>query len=294
MRNLLSLILLFALSTAFAAEPPPGWSEQEAQGRDVDDMLSIARRHMETDPPDVKETRHWLKEAARAGSGDAMGMLGVMHAEGLGVEEDAAKAVHWFTRAVEAGAREYTLQLGWLHLHGRGVPRNRERAEHWFRQGIEADLHPARLALASMLIADVHAGESPERVREAERLLTEALDDDVIMASFLLAQLHIEGAGAIKPDPVKAVRYTRMGAEQGHAQMQGWLGVFYARGEGVEKDVVEAMKWSSLAAAEGDAVGNQLRLKLQAELNETQLNEARERAVDWLYRKRRRDAGLDD
>ncbi|MFN2348295.1 MAG: tetratricopeptide repeat protein [Thioalkalivibrio sp.] len=294
MRHLLYLILLFTLSTVFAAEPPPSWSEQEAQGRDADDMLFIARRHMETDPPDEKETRYWLQEAAGAGSADAMGMLGVMHAEGLGVEEDAEQAAHWFTRAVEAGAREYTLQLGWLHLHGHGVPRSRERAEHWFRQGIEADLHPARVALASLLITDAHEGRSPGRVKEAQALLTEALDGDVIVASFLLASIHIEGVGDIQPDPVKAVHYTRMGADKGHAQMQGWLSVFYAGGKGVEQDVVEAMKWSILAAAEGDPLGNQLRIQLQAELDETQLKEARERAVEWLYQKRRRDAGLVD
>lgn len=294
MRHFFLLILLIALSTVSADQSPPGWSEQEAQGRDVDDMLSIARRHMETEPPDVGQTRHWLEEAARAGSGDAMGMLGVMHAEGLGVEEDAEKAIHWFTRAVEAGAREYTLQLGWLHLQGRGVARDRERAEHWFRRGIEADLHPARVALASVLIADIHDGKSPQRAEEAHALLLEALDGGVVMASYLLARLHIEGAGPFKPDPAKAVHYTRMGADQGHAQMQGWLGAFYARGQGVEQDVVEAMKWSTLAAAEGDPVGNQLRLQLQSELDENQLKEARERAVEWLYHKRRRDAGLTD
>ncbi len=45
-----------------------------------------------------------------------------------------------------------------------------------------------------------------------------------------------------------AVRYFRKAAEQGHAQAQNNLGVCYANGKGVEKDVYEAVKWYRKAA----------------------------------------------
>ena len=44
----------------------------------------------------------------------------------------------------------------------------------------------------------------------------------------------------------------RKAAEQGHPKAQYNLGVIYAKGRGITKDMDEAKKWYSLAAAQGD------------------------------------------
>ena len=53
---------------------------------------------------------------------------------------------------------------------------------------------------------------------------------------------------------MKAVRWYRLAAEQGHAYAQYNLGLMYRQGEGVPQDDAEAVRWYRLAAEQGDAV----------------------------------------
>jgi TPR repeat protein len=49
------------------------------------------------------------------------------------------------------------------------------------------------------------------------------------------------------------VKWYRKAADQGYAQAQHTLGIFYAEGDGVAKDQVEALKWYRKAADQGYA-----------------------------------------
>ena len=51
----------------------------------------------------------------------------------------------------------------------------------------------------------------------------------------------------------EAVKWWRKAAEQGYAQAQCNLGISYANGDGVEKNPTEAVKWYRKAAEQGDA-----------------------------------------
>lgn len=244
---------------------------------------SEARAHayLALDPPDWGAAREAFTEAAQAGSSTAMSHLGWMYEEGRGVERDTAKAAHWYQRAARAGAQDFAVKLGWMHLAGDGVPRDRDQAEYWFQSAIDAGHAPARIALASVLIADALGGRDTERVFEARPLLERALEEGQLLAAYFLARLYIEGIGGHPVDDGMAVYYTRIGAEDGHAQMQGWLAFLYFNGQGVDADRVTAAKWANLAAAQGDVLGNELRLLLDAALEPDELAEARRRAVEW-------------
>jgi TPR repeat protein len=56
-----------------------------------------------------------------------------------------------------------------------------------------------------------------------------------------------------KKDPVEAVKWFRMSAEQGYVEAQLILGLYYAEGDGVSKDQAEAVKWYRKAAEQGHA-----------------------------------------
>jgi hypothetical protein len=64
--------------------------------------------------------------------------------------------------------------------------------------------------------------------------------------------MYLNGIGT-EPDPVTAVKYYRLAAEQGLPIAQYNLGVRYREGEGVTTDLPEAAKWLKLAAQAGDA-----------------------------------------
>lgn len=71
---------------------------------------------------------------------------------------------------------------------------------------------------------------------------------DIILA---VVEKYRSGAGGVKRDPAKAVRWCRMAAEQGNAGAQFTLGRCYETSDGVEKDAAEAVKWYRAAAEQG-------------------------------------------
>lgn len=262
------LVAAQALSVAVAA---PTASPAEAR----------AHAHMAADPPAWDAARAAFREAADAGSPTAMAHLGWMYEEGHGVTASGDEAAFWYGRAARAGAHDYAMKLGWMYLGGQHVKQDRASAEAWFEFGVDAGHIPTQVAWASVLISDALGGRNPERVYEARALLDAALIEGYSLASFFLARLYMEGIGGHPVDAQQAAKYTRMGADDGNAQMQGWLAVMYLRGEGVEVDVIQAAKWANLAAAGGDSSGNQLRIALEGQLEPAQLQAARQSAVNW-------------
>jgi len=292
--RLLSTIIFVAVSSPVLGSGLPQWSDDAVPGLSVEEMEQNARLHMEAEETDGEQVALWLTGAAEAGSVEAMASLAWLYTKGFGVEKDGDQAVRWYTRAVESGGSEYALHLGWIHLQEDLVEPNPSLAEKWFRRSLDAGDVAARIPLASVLIDDVRSGGDPERILEARELLDLALENEPLLASFYLARIFMEGVGVIDADAGEAYRYARVGAEIGNREMQGWLGVMYLRGVGVESDPVEALKWFNLAAAEGDELGNQLRLQMESELDAAQVSEARRRSSEWLYQQRRRQAGLAD
>lgn len=277
-----ALVFLLWLSPVLATDMPPLWDPEAATALTAHTMERIAGDHLNQDTPDTGQAALWLRAAAESGSASAMSHLAWLYQEGIGVERDGERALHWYARAVRAGEIRHSLTLGWAYLRGELVAPDRDRAEMWFREGIAADFHPARIALASLLIADATGGRAPERALEAEGLLKQALDHETELASYFLARLYLEGIGQVHHDPARGARFTRMGAERGNARMQAWLARIYADGEGVEQDLAEAVKWSSLAAAAGDAYGDRLRLRLEQDAAPGVVSEGRRRALEWI------------
>ena len=65
-----------------------------------------------------------------------------------------------------------------------------------------------------------------------------------------LGDMYAEGQG-VEKDVVEAVRWYRKAAEQGFSKAQNNLGIMYSNGDGVAKNEVEAAKWCRKAADQG-------------------------------------------
>ncbi len=63
-------------------------------------------------------------------------------------------------------------------------------------------------------------------------------------------------------------------AEQGHVQAQVNLGIIYSQGRGVPKDFVQAYRWYTLAADQGDGLALKFQNLLEKSLTLEQLAEA--------------------
>jgi hypothetical protein len=72
-----------------------------------------------------------------------------------------------------------------------------------------------------------------------------------------LGFMYAKGRGLDK-DPVEALKWYRLAAEQGNAFAQSEIGVMYMDGVGVDQDYKEAIKWYQLAAEQGYAGAQRL------------------------------------
>ena len=275
-----TLLLLAGLTLAVGcAAPDAGLVAPVAESAEVAERQAHAA--LQATPPDWQAAREGFELAAAAGSLTAMTQLGWMYEEGHGVPADGEQAVRWYTRAARGGLPEYAMKLGWIYLGGQGVTQDVVLAERWFGEAIEAGYAPARVAWASVLIADAQGGATPVRVDEARTLLDSALADGETLATHFLVRLYLEGIGGHPVDPERAAAYARIGAAHGHPQVQARLAYLYLEGRGVEQDALTAAKWANIAAAGGDASGDRLRRFLDGILTEDERREVRERAVTW-------------
>ncbi len=94
--------------------------------------------------------------------------LGVMYANGQGVEQDYNTAAKWYRKSAEQAVAPAQYRLGELYMNGQGLPRDSEFAYAWFSVAAEADHKDAKQALD-----DVIETLSPEELAEAKKLSAE-------------------------------------------------------------------------------------------------------------------------
>jgi TPR repeat protein len=82
-------------------------------------------------------------------------------------------------------------------------------------------------------------------------------------------------------DYATAVRLVRPLAEQGDANAQYYLGVFYDNGLGVPQDKVRAYMWFTLSAAQGREGAAAFRDLIARRMTPAQIAEAQKLARDW-------------
>ncbi len=78
-----------------------------------------------------------------------------------------------------------------------------------------------------------------------------------------------------------ALKEWRPLAERGKAVAQWSLGIMYERGRGVPQDYVQAYRWYTLAAGQGDDLAEKFKDHLEKSMSLEQLAEAQRLAREW-------------
>ena len=110
--------------------------------------------------------------------------------------------------------------------------------------------------------------------------MTIAAEQGGAEAQFMLGVYYHKGMGGTV-DEAAAIRWYRQAAEQGHSEAQFALGVCYDHHQGVARDVVEAYKWFLLAGTYGNEPTGDLRGRLVTKMTAEQIAEAQERVQKW-------------
>ncbi len=77
------------------------------------------------------------------------------------------------------------------------------------------------------------------------------------------------------------LREFRLLAEQGHAQAQVNLGIMSSQGRGVPKDSVQAYRWYTLAASQGDDLAEKFKDHLEKSMTPDEIAQAQRKAREW-------------
>ena len=195
--------------------------------------------------------KEWQKElrslVPKAGAGDpeAQYEVGKHFDFGWGVKQDGFEAARWYEKAAEQGHVEAQVSLGNLYAGAYfGYLRNERKAYHWYLKAAEK----------SDPFAQTMVGEAYEKGVVIPRNYSTAAKwyKHAIKGGYFLAPYH--------------------------------LARLYANGMGFEQDLIQAYAWNALSASTGNLMALSFQEKLEAQMDQSEINRAQELAAA-LYKK---------
>ena len=139
--------------------------------------------------------------------------------------------------------------LGAIYRMGLGIRDNQKEAFNWFLKAAERK-HPESQYLIGCAYSGMSSmmfGETDIVYNDYKRIQSDAnLDQSIWQDS--LPNYDLNGAG-VEPNEEIAFEWVLKAANQGYANAQARLGIFYEIGIGVDRDYIEAIKWYSKAAS---------------------------------------------
>ena len=202
----------------------PGWSSRpeaiyyltQAAERAGDGRACFKLAQLRLEEGNYKQAIPMLRNAVDCGESKALELLAVCYARGQGLEQDSQEAERLLIQWAEQGDGKTKLNLARRYKLGEDVPKNMGKALSWLK----------RAQLAGMDNAAQHF-YMEERMQE------------------LVTGLFGENKDAFSSDMARA--------EQGDAEAQNRIGVYYYTGRNVEKDLAKGVEWFQKAADQGSA-----------------------------------------
>ena len=131
--------------------------------------------------------------------------------------------------------------VGVLYMNGEGVQKNEVEGARWLKKSAEAGNTDAMNAYA----------RCSESIIDAKHWYEKSSGAGNIVARHNLGLLLLCGGTGVPADPVEAARLFRIGADQGHDNAQCDLGNCFLNGQGVQKNIEQALYWYGKAISQG-------------------------------------------
>ena len=191
---------------------------------------------------DPGEAVKWYRLAADASHAQAMVGLGRHYRFGEGVGKDLREAIKWFRLAAEKGDPEGTLNLGWVY----GYEQNDlAAATECFREAAKRGLSEGMVELYLTYRDGKGVAKNPG---EAKNWLTQAAEAGLAKAQYWLGDLNDLDTTTWRENPVEAIRWYRLAAEQNWPGAQLRLAEHYLGGKTLEQDEERALELMRAAA----------------------------------------------
>ena len=190
---------------------------------------------------------------ANANDGPAMTIVGELYRDGLGVRTDPSEAARWYKLAADRGDVQGAYAYALANLQARGVKEDRATGKKFLEQAA-ARQHIGALYNLGLLAAE----EKEPQFAAAAQFFRRAADLGSPDAAYALGLLYKEGRGVSKNEKT-AVEWLRRAAAEHLVAAQVELGVAYFNGEGVEtNESLAASYFRRAAAANNPIAGNRL------------------------------------
>ena len=182
-------------------------------------------------------------------------------------------AVEWFRKSADQNCAVAFYELGVCYENGEGVERDLDEAEAWYRKALDAGIGeeaqasldrvrklkeedtPEAKALALYRQA-IELFDRQDRDVECAELLRQSAELGYVWAQLFYGRFLCKGIGTAL-DPAAAIGWFRKAADQDCSEAFYELGVCYENGEGVEKNLDEALTWYRKAVDGGFEGGAQ-------------------------------------
>lgn len=228
---------------------------------------------------------HWCQRAAEQGEPDALRMVGVHFAQGMGVTPNHATAVEWMHKAIEKGSVEAMFDLGSWYQLGDGVEQDVAQAMDWYRRAAEKGYGPATQALRKLEsrgvdltkldskplpgLQEARAGDPEAQFRVGMLFLTggKRVDRNAHVALFFLARARHGGQAMatrlleryeekeVFSEGESGLRLLQIAAMEGHLDAAYALGAAHVKGlPDIPQNVSIGEQWLVYAADKGHAM----------------------------------------
>lgn len=182
------------------------------------------------------------------GPSEASAAVAAEEALALYREEQFADAFDALSPLAEAGNAEAQFVLGLMYANGQGVEQNYYLAGKMYRLAATQGHSGAQTNLGSLY--EECYGTGPCNAEQAANWYRRAAEQDNVIAQYNLGVLYATGKGVAK-DPWTAKVLFRQASEAGYTPAQYNLAVSYENGLGGPIDLSAAYAWYDLAASRG-------------------------------------------
>ena len=229
---------------------------------------------------DGKKAIVCFERAADHGNSEACDALGTLYVLGNGVEADAEKAFQYFRKGTEGGSAACCFKWGDCYFYGRGTEINYPRAMELYKKAWDMGYTRAASAIGMLYLmgtagpkdaslgvewlqkaadaGDIDGmtylgkccaeGIGMRSDREKAKLyLEEAAQGGQVEAMSLLGELALS-----EKKPEEAVHHFEKAAAYGYTRAENFLGLCYAEGLGVARNLRMAEEWLRKSEAAGD------------------------------------------
>tara|TARA_B100000676_G_C18017319_1_gene810430 strand:- start:341 stop:961 length:621 start_codon:yes stop_codon:yes gene_type:complete len=184
-----------------------------------------------------------------------------------------AKAIDALHEAAEKGNAEAQFRLGVLYGNGDdGIKLDQEKAMSWFKLAARQGHENALITMAWMYANGAGVGANEKKARELYLL---AADHGSAKAQYVIATMYRFAQFGAEKDMRKALKYYNKSADQGFSTAQFALGKMLAEGKIVEKNLVTALQWLSLAQANGSNRAENLIKELLQQMSQSEADKAK-------------------